>query len=362
MQEPLLLNEAAHKVEFNILEEATLLHSKSAFGDLSLTLSDTQACFHSKSRSVVGRLTRQDYLPVLKSALRDKARLHLDLVSALPFFKQFSLRSLERLSASARAASFCRKQSVYREGDAAENVYIVEEGEFELLKTGPKSSPEKLIKVKTLGEGEVFGTEEIIIGEDKREAEVRCVSVRGSLLIVSGSVLREAVAFDELGEAMGKRARERILAEDEQVAAVIKYTPAKNSERRFKKRKAVPLTREEMESIRQKMSRLHEKRIVRGYQRAMPGYKEGVSYRCYDSRIIRGEGSEPGPSSVLTSRRSSLQQLIPISPPTPRILPSSTPPHESRAEIAAKYSSSSPPMVERRDWCIIAASASRRTR
>ena len=181
-------------------------------------------CFRAKTNVVLAKARRSDYVPFFKGAMSSKSNSFTNVLANVPFFKAFPPWTIEKLAGSIRMQNFGRKQFVYREGDDVDNVYVVKEGDFEQTKAfsvisdangspqlkgitpgtiseclslnaegiakallivnqDKKKKPEpekkveekttskplsdkaqeKVIKLKALGEGELFGEDEIVV-------------------------------------------------------------------------------------------------------------------------------------------------------------------------------------------------------
>src|SRR5512132_4514936 len=98
-------------------------------------------------------------------------------------------------------------QEVYRAGEAGDAVYVVEEGEVELI-ASPGGHP---ARVATLGPGEFFG-EGSVLGGQAREDTARTVT-RCRLLRIDGPTLAELVRqHPEIGLHMARRLSRRLAA------------------------------------------------------------------------------------------------------------------------------------------------------
>jgi len=293
-----------------------MLRSKDAFGELSLSAKKawyflifaifySQVCFRAKTKVTVLKISRQDYLPVIKGALRTKAKVYLDTLSSIPFFKSFSEYSVEKLASGIRQFSYAKKQNVFKENDDVEYLYIVREGEFEATKKVSENGLEKQVKLRNMTMNEVFGDEEIIMGMEKRNTTVQCVSITGIILGIKKNLVSAAIDNDGIERQLEARVVEQAGKTAEKIGTSLKFLQGSAAKsiggKKFGKRKFAPLTKDEYRKIKNKYKKQKDEAILSHLKQVNPSYHVDISFKYYDSRIVRGEEDGPYLSSVMDS-------------------------------------------------------------
>lgn len=152
------------------------------------------------------RLFKTDYLG-LEGSQEKHANEKMEFLRMLNMFKTWSRISLYNLTFYFKEVKFRRAAKVYSEGDPANMVYIIKEGEFKftqkfsinagniLTATGKGSKTlksakgntirQKDLQIVTRQQGEVFGLEEILDKVPTRIFTCSCLSQTGKLLVIS---------------------------------------------------------------------------------------------------------------------------------------------------------------------------------
>mmetsp|Transcript_12648 Transcript_12648/g.12465 ORF Transcript_12648/g.12465 Transcript_12648/m.12465 type:complete len:125 (-) Transcript_12648:810-1184(-) len=121
--------------------EVKVLTAGQSFGELALIQNKPRAatirCTQDTHFAV---LSRQDYGKVLLKI--DEAAINkiVDFLRGTPHFKNWTKIALSKLSYFFKKQTFLRNQIVFKEGDLCKNVYIIFNGEFEIMK---KMKPER---------------------------------------------------------------------------------------------------------------------------------------------------------------------------------------------------------------------------
>ena len=188
------------------LVEALQLSDGAAFGELALEDSNkTRAasikCVEDTHFAVIDK---SDFKRILFKLLQDKRMELVNFLSGLPLFKSWTKGSITKLTYFFKEKQYVRNQIIYREGETADEVFVVKEGEFKFSKkiqiqpqselknknkktTINKQNQVHLNDVCILARGEIFGEDEVI--EDKRRnLTCICHSIVGSLYVVSKAV------------------------------------------------------------------------------------------------------------------------------------------------------------------------------
>lgn len=83
----------------------------------------------------------EDYQRVVKRALKMEEQLKMQFVKANRLFANISTARLQKLSYHMKRVTLCRRQSLYKEGDQVEGIYIVQSGTLSYGKKVPYTKP-----------------------------------------------------------------------------------------------------------------------------------------------------------------------------------------------------------------------------
>ena len=125
--------------EFQFLTTSLTLTSGLGFGELALMGTGSKkpekraATVIAKTDSVLAVLDKDDFTKVFLYSMQKK------LDAKVEFFKNFrisegiSRTNLNKLSYYLKEKQFRRRDIVFKEGEVADNVYFIKEGEFEVI-------------------------------------------------------------------------------------------------------------------------------------------------------------------------------------------------------------------------------------
>jgi CRP-like cAMP-binding protein len=176
-------------------EEVNVLREGQTFGELALIRDDTRsASIICKEETHFAVLEKQDFKRIIGEVTERRLAEVVSFLRSLPMFAQMTRKSLTKLSYYFKQRLFTRKQVVYREGEEADLVYFVKEGEFQLLKkvrlNGVKpykrSVKATTSEVAILGRGEILG-EEDVLHDQPRDATCVCFSTAAETYYVSSA-------------------------------------------------------------------------------------------------------------------------------------------------------------------------------
>ena len=80
-------------------------------------------------------LSKNDFNIVLGQIEKKKLNEKIQFLKNIPFFSQLTKTSLSKLTYQFKEVSMIKNQTLYKEGDPAENFYIIKNGQFEVTKT-----------------------------------------------------------------------------------------------------------------------------------------------------------------------------------------------------------------------------------
>jgi cAMP-dependent protein kinase regulator len=124
-----------------------------------------------------------------------------------PLFSSLPAAALRRLLGAFRVRLLGPRETLIRQGEAGEEVFIVARGDLDVSRRPPGGQPVQLAR---LGAGSLVG-EMALIARAPRVADV--VAVRPSVLLAArrDELAREAALGPEVGRALGQHARQRMV-------------------------------------------------------------------------------------------------------------------------------------------------------
>jgi len=116
-----------------------------------------------------------------KNTLLETARNKTEIFKLIPLFSVLNERELERVNQRIRLKKYKGREIVFKEGDPAEELFIIKSGEITVYKTSTE-----IENVAVLTKGELFGDMGIIL-DSARTLSVRVSSEMAELYILSKS-------------------------------------------------------------------------------------------------------------------------------------------------------------------------------
>lgn len=179
-----------------------------AFGDYALQQNDRRgASIFVKQNSHFLVLYKGEYLQILGKVEAYKLKDKVEFLQSLLLFQRWSVRKLSKLSYAFEVKRINRGQVLFKEGSAKESVYLVKEGEFQLLKKHREPILLKiklkrfaLIKNKVAEEQVAILAKGELLGEDSGETHTctcMCVSTTGVLLEISAKTFAKRIVNRE---------------------------------------------------------------------------------------------------------------------------------------------------------------------
>ena len=164
--------------------EVSELGPGKCFGELALLQDSARsASILCKAPTILAILTKGNFNLVLKEEQARRLNEKISFIHAMPAFQSWSRLDLSKLTYYLKEKTYKRWNRVYEEGEAAEEAYIVLEGQFRLTKAwkvegqGRYSSQLQLV-IK--GQGELFG-ESDLLSDQSRALTCTCESTTGRL-------------------------------------------------------------------------------------------------------------------------------------------------------------------------------------
>jgi CRP-like cAMP-binding protein len=200
-----------------VLLESTILLSGCAFGEFALVKNKprtaTVVCFEDTHFAI---LSKKDFVRILGNFTNKRFDEMTEFLKKLPIFNGWSMNSLVRLSYLFKIIKYKRGQRLFREGDPADSVFIVKNGEFELTKEIMiKSSPHLVIgkigrplkttrKQKTFLQGKlsivslgvIIGDDDVLNGDFYLKT-CTCYSSQAEVLKISAVEFKKRIRNEE---------------------------------------------------------------------------------------------------------------------------------------------------------------------
>lgn len=179
--------------------EILTLNNGSSFGELALENSKPRAAsIKCKAPSHFLYLEKADYFKLISRIVLEKRNFLVNFLQALPIFMSCTKGTLAKLSYICKEKTFHKGQIVYSEGDSADEIFVIQKGEFEFYKSIRKQQRRneqsignkkniKQSKIASLGIGEMFG-EEDSLRSGKRLCTCFCVSSAATVLCILKTV------------------------------------------------------------------------------------------------------------------------------------------------------------------------------
>lgn len=147
------------------LTKVAVLGAGASFGELALINGQPRsASIYCEEDTHFATLSKEDYIRILGKLESRKLDKFINFLHSIPIFSQWTKKKLQGLSFYLTKKKFSRKQEVFRLNSVADQVFIVQEGEFELTKFIKNTSNKHsyTVKLAILTKGEVFGHAEVL--------------------------------------------------------------------------------------------------------------------------------------------------------------------------------------------------------
>ena len=178
-------------------------------------------------------LEKSQFKQIFDKFFDKKFSLLTEMLKTLPIFKGHSNNFIQKLGYFFRSKKFLKGSVIYNEGDPANEIFFIQEGQFILSRKFTKSlgKDRKLLKAKKhnfsiqlacLTRFELFGDEEILSGLDFRINSCVCNSNEGTLFIASKetflkSIIRNEDAYNVMKYRVEKKKEYRQLLFDKRL-------------------------------------------------------------------------------------------------------------------------------------------------
>lgn len=137
------------------------LHSGMSFGEVALIEDKPRgATIKCDSDCILATMEREDYKKTLSRIENRNINKIVEFFQDLPYFSNYGKNSLQKIRFLFSRVKYKRKYIVYNEGEPSNNVYIVINGDFELIKK-VKHVEEKEINYKNYIRSDIFNDGQI---------------------------------------------------------------------------------------------------------------------------------------------------------------------------------------------------------
>jgi CRP-like cAMP-binding protein len=203
--------------DLNALIEVKVKGEGTAFGELALlTDSPRAASIQCLTDSWIAKLSRGDFLRILKEYESKKIREMVRFLKTLGEFENWTKHSLVKISYMMELRRYTFNQVVYRYNDPSEHVFLVKSGEFTFTYTIDDNDtphrhsqfrrvvPRKHFKMFIKGPSEMFGDDEVVESKDRRMTCV-CTSLVGEVLVMEKNDFFRRLQVASTWEYIAKR-------------------------------------------------------------------------------------------------------------------------------------------------------------
>ena len=178
-------------------EEVLQLSDGDCFGELALeSEKPRQASIKCKTSCHFIYLHKKDYKDCLSKVVKERRNVLVEFLNGLPLFSGFTKGTLTKIGYGFKEKTLRKGHFVYKEGDTANELYIVGSGEVSFYKKLKANLDKRKIHSKrksieiniaNISKGELFGEEEMLSGEP-RSSSCRCVSDQALVYFISKNV------------------------------------------------------------------------------------------------------------------------------------------------------------------------------
>lgn len=188
------------KVDYNLL---TVLRGGDSFGELALISNKPRAAsILAREPTSLAVLERSDYLRLLSKIQDARLTAKVDLLQHHPAFRLWTRQSLQKLSYFFKLRLYQRKQVLFQAGQVANEVFLIQSGDFQLLKSVPnggsprRTESTKHAEVTLISTGELIGDQEAL-GNSVYSYTCVCASTQGEVLGISREDFLQRVVNDD---------------------------------------------------------------------------------------------------------------------------------------------------------------------
>ena len=151
------LNQLRRFSQFDWYIEATKLSRGAVFGELALEMDKKEslkrkATVKTMTKCELAILKRSDFLKVIKKIEVREINNRANFLMSIPYFQHLSANQVKKLTHQFETVRYLRQQFVFKQGQVPTHMYIVVDGDFEILRH--KKSKHLLMDPTSLDKGE----------------------------------------------------------------------------------------------------------------------------------------------------------------------------------------------------------------
>ncbi|KAL4426276.1 hypothetical protein ABPG74_018693 [Tetrahymena malaccensis] len=187
-----------------------------SFGELALLYeSPRMATIICLEKCHFAVLNKKEFLRVLKNFQKENLNKKLLYLQNLPLFQKINQSLLRQIYSKAFDIRTTKGQIIFKQGSAAENFYIVKQGEFQvkqeishmvdqeevhsiqslqnqdLTKITNKKQKYLTVQIALLIQGDYFGEEDLLKNNEKRSFSVECATASGEIIMIQKNLFLE---------------------------------------------------------------------------------------------------------------------------------------------------------------------------
>lgn len=117
-------------------KQVTVLQEGAEFGELALNADQDkrQASVVAKQPCLLAFVERSDYRKVLKKAVQKENTVKMQFLKANRIFEEVSTGRLQKMAYQMQQMKFVKGQTLYREGELVNGIYIIQKGSLQYTK------------------------------------------------------------------------------------------------------------------------------------------------------------------------------------------------------------------------------------
>ncbi|CAG9329582.1 unnamed protein product [Blepharisma stoltei] len=216
----------------SVFVEVVQLGNGAAFGELALENSKPRAAsVKCKVQTHFVVLEKSDYDHMISKLVREKRNQLVNFLHALPIFNKSTKGTLSKLTYNFKEKNYIKNQVVYREGEDADSVYLIRQGEFAFYKRitverGLSRYPKEIkslnkdyshqSQISILGVGELFG-EEDVLNNNVRSSTCICISPSALALQIGKNDFLKRIRGEDSWSAIRSRSTDKVKNIEERV-------------------------------------------------------------------------------------------------------------------------------------------------
>lgn len=215
-------NEGKRDYKIRYLETIKTYGIGQHFGELALITSKPRSATVTwKIDTKLAYLNKHEYKKILGHAEYKKMLEITDFFKKYVFLNHLSIQALSKLIYSFQILSYNNGNYVFKQNiDRAEGIYLILEGDFQLIYTHNKKSQEA-IKLFILSQGESFGLNEVFVKPHIYPFSVQWVSSTGRLYFLSNKIIDRLNTITKRKIAEDGQAKHQLI--EERISEIFKF-------------------------------------------------------------------------------------------------------------------------------------------